>query len=177
MRAESVVALSVAVGIVIGALALSVSAVARIGTDHPIPPVYVLWIAGVNVVLKESLYRYKRLVARRLDSRALLATAWDQNAFSRVSSPVGAAVERVAEGWLVDLLGLPEGTSTSFVTGATMANVTGLVSARSALLKDLGWHVEEQGLFGAPEITVVVGDEVHASMRKALAFMGFGRER
>lgn len=106
-----------------------------------------------------------------------LAGAWDQNAFSRVSSPIGSTVEQIAERWLVNLLGLPEETSASFVTGATMANVTCLVSARTALLSQLDWSLEEQGMFGAPEIQVVVGDEVHASMRKALAFTGFGRER
>jgi glutamate/tyrosine decarboxylase-like PLP-dependent enzyme len=37
--------------------------------------------------------------------------------------------------------------------------------------------VEDQGLYGAPEIKVVVGAEYHASLRKALALVGFGRER
>ncbi|MGI9627470.1 MAG: pyridoxal phosphate-dependent decarboxylase family protein [Longimicrobiales bacterium] len=106
-----------------------------------------------------------------------LAAAWDQNAFSRVSSPIGSILEGIAEEWLVALLGLPAGTAASFVSGATMANVTGLVSARTALLAELDWSVEEQGMFGAPPIQVVVGGEVHASMRKALAFSGFGRER
>src|SRR5262249_40122091 len=32
-------------------------------------------------------------------------------------------------------------------------------------------------LFGAPPLTVVVGEEVHSSMEKALAMVGFGRSR
>ena len=106
-----------------------------------------------------------------------LAGAWDQNAGLYVASPVGARLEEIGEAWLIDLLGLAPGTAVGFVTGATMANFTGLAAARHALLERRGWNVEDQGLYGAPEIKVVVGAEYHASMRKALALIGFGRER
>lgn len=106
-----------------------------------------------------------------------LAGAWDQNAGLYVSSPVAARVEEIAASWLLDVLALPESSGVGFVTGATMANFTALAAARHALLSRAGWNVEEQGLFGAPEITVVVGEEVHASMLKALAMLGFGRKR
>ncbi|TLN00907.1 aminotransferase class V-fold PLP-dependent enzyme, partial [bacterium] len=79
--------------------------------------------------------------------------------------------------WLVDLLGLPPGTGAGFVTGCTMANFGGLAAARHAILKQAGWNVEDQGLFGAPPITVVVGEEVHVSLLKALSLLGLGRER
>jgi glutamate/tyrosine decarboxylase-like PLP-dependent enzyme len=58
-----------------------------------------------------------------------------------------------------------------------MANFSGLAAARHALLKQADWDVEAQGLFGAPPITVVVGEEVHVSLLKALSLLGFGRER
>ncbi|MGH9117587.1 MAG: pyridoxal phosphate-dependent decarboxylase family protein [Acidimicrobiales bacterium] len=106
-----------------------------------------------------------------------LATAWDNNAGLRVASPVGAHLEAVALAWLVDVLGLPEGTGGGFVTGATMANLTGLAAARHALLRRAGWDVEGLGLFGAPELRVVVGDEVHVSLLKALSLLGLGRDR
>lgn len=106
-----------------------------------------------------------------------LAGAWDQNAGLYVSSPVAARVEEIAASWLLDVLALPESSGVGFVTGATMANFTALAAARHALLSRAGWNVEEHGLFGAPEITVVVGEEVHASMLKALAMLGFGRKR
>jgi glutamate/tyrosine decarboxylase-like PLP-dependent enzyme len=64
-----------------------------------------------------------------------------------------------------------------FVTGVTMANFCGLAAARSALLQRLHWDVEKQGLFGAPPLTVIVGEEVHASMLKALSMLGLGRDR
>ena len=106
-----------------------------------------------------------------------LAGAWDQNAGLYTISPIAARLEEISEDWLVDLLGLQKGTTVGFVSGATMANFTGLAAARHALLERAGWNVEDHGLFGAPEIKVVVGAEYHASMRKALALIGFGRER
>ena len=107
----------------------------------------------------------------------MLAAAWDQNGALKIQSPVGAKLEDVARGWLVDLLGLPRDAGVGFVTGATMANFTALAAARHALLKRAGWDVEEQGLYGALEIRVVVGDEVHVSLTKALAMLGLGRAR
>lgn len=106
-----------------------------------------------------------------------LAASWDQNAAMEISSPVAAKLEEVALGWLRDVLNLPAGCGGGFVTGATMANFTGLAAARHAVLGRAGWDVEAQGLFGAPPITVVVGEEVHVSQLKALSMLGLGRER
>lgn len=106
-----------------------------------------------------------------------LTTAWDQNGAFFATSPVVAKIEEVVLGWLVELFGLPAGSAGAFVTGATMANFTGLAAARHALLARQGWDVETKGLFGAPEIKVVVGEEVHVSVLKALSLVGFGRER
>jgi glutamate/tyrosine decarboxylase-like PLP-dependent enzyme len=106
-----------------------------------------------------------------------LVGAWDQNVALRVISPIGAACEQVALEWVRDLLGLPAGCGGALVTGATMANVAGLAAARHALLARAGWDVERDGLFGAPPLTVVVGDEVHVSLLKALSILGLGRDR
>lgn len=106
-----------------------------------------------------------------------LASAWDQNAFSFVSSPVATKIEETALAWLLELLGLPCGCGGAFVTGATMANFCGLAAARHRLLTDAGWDVEAKGLFGAPEITVIVGEEAHTMLFKALGLIGLGRER
>jgi glutamate/tyrosine decarboxylase-like PLP-dependent enzyme len=106
-----------------------------------------------------------------------LATAWDQNAGAFTLSPVAATLESVAQRWLVELFGLPSTTVAGFVTGATMANLTALAAARHAVLARAGWDVEAQGLAGAPELTVVVGDEVHPSLLKGLGLLGLGRER
>jgi glutamate/tyrosine decarboxylase-like PLP-dependent enzyme len=106
-----------------------------------------------------------------------LAAAWDQNAFSRTTSPVAAVLEDIALAWLVDVLRLPAGTVGAFVTGATMANFTALAAARHAVLARAGWDVEAHGLFGAPPISVVVGAEAHPTVFKALGLLGLGRDR
>ena len=106
-----------------------------------------------------------------------LAGAWDQNAGFQVTSPVAAKLEEIVLKWMLELLGLPSGSGAGFVTGATMANFSALAAARTALLKRAGWDAEEDGLFGAPPICVVVGDEVHVSVLKALSVLGLGRSR
>ncbi len=106
-----------------------------------------------------------------------LAAAWDQNAALRVMSPAAAAFEDVALEWIQEILGLPQGSGGAIVTGATMANLTGLAAARHALLARAGWDVERDGLFGAPPLKLVVGDEVHVSLLKALSVLGLGRDR
>jgi len=106
-----------------------------------------------------------------------LAGAWDQDAGMQVASPISATLENVSLKWLLDVLKLPASSGGGFVTGATMANFSGLSAARHAVLQKEGWDVEAQGLFGAPPVTVIVGDEVHVSVLKALSHLGLGRER
>jgi len=106
-----------------------------------------------------------------------LAAAWDQDAGLAVLAPGAAAFEEIALRWLLDALGLPPDCAGGFVTGATMANFTALAAARHAVLRRAGWDVEADGLFGAPPIGVVVGEEVHISVLKALGLLGLGRTR
>ena len=108
---------------------------------------------------------------------AWLVSAWDQNAAMRVQSPVAIVLEETALDWVREMLGLPNGCGGAVVTGATMANFSGLAAARHALLERTGWDVENEGLFGAPPITVVIGEEAHSSLIKALGMLGLGRNR
>ena len=106
-----------------------------------------------------------------------LASTWDQNAGLVVTSPANAALENASLRWLKDIFHLPSDSAGGFVTCATAANFSALAAARHTLLARAGWDVEAKGLFGAPPLTVVVGDEVHASLLKALSMVGFGRDR
>ncbi|GAA3303361.1 aspartate aminotransferase family protein [Dactylosporangium vinaceum] len=103
-----------------------------------------------------------------------LVSAWDQNAAMRYPTPATAALEEVAGAWILDLLGLPAGCDVGFVTGATMANFTGLAAARRHVLARRGWDVDFDGLFGAPRIRVLVGDERHDTLDLALRYLGLG---
>ncbi len=106
-----------------------------------------------------------------------LAAAWDQNSALFNVTPGTAFVEQLALRWLLEILHLPASSAGAFVTGATMANFTALAAARNAVLKQAGWNVEADGLFGAPPITVVVGEEAHPTLFKSLGMLGLGRNR
>lgn len=106
-----------------------------------------------------------------------LVSAWDQMSGMYSSSPAVAIAEEVTAAWMLELLGLPALASSGFTTGAQMANFTCLAAARGALLGALGWDVEDRGLFGAPEIDVLVGDEVHVTVLVALRLLGLGEAR
>ncbi|MET3806434.1 glutamate/tyrosine decarboxylase-like PLP-dependent enzyme [Nakamurella sp. UYEF19] len=104
-----------------------------------------------------------------------LVSAWDQNAGMRTPMPATSAIEESAARWLLALLGLPSGADVGFVTGATMANFTGLAAARFSVLDRVGWDVGTQGLCGAPRIHVLVGAERHDTVDAALRYLGLGR--
>ena len=105
-----------------------------------------------------------------------LTSAWDQNAGIYQAGPSASVVEEIASGWLLELLDLPSTASVGFVTGAQMANFTCLAAARHAVLARAGWDVEADGLAGAPAVTVIVGEEAHATVLTALGYLGLGRE-
>src|SRR5829696_3765715 len=106
-----------------------------------------------------------------------LTSVWDQNAGLLVSSPAAAGAERVATSWLLDLLGLPPTAAIGYVTGGMMANFTCLAAARHEVFRRAGWNVEDNGLAGAPRVTVIVGEERHDTIDMALRFLGIGQRQ
>ncbi len=105
-----------------------------------------------------------------------LTSTWDQNAGMFAVSPAGAVVEEVVGRWLLELFGLPEHASFALVTGCQMAHVTCLAAARNGLLARRGWDVEAKGLWGAPPIRVLSGDQRHGTIERALRLLGMGRD-
>ncbi|RVO21386.1 aspartate aminotransferase family protein, partial [Sinorhizobium meliloti] len=106
-----------------------------------------------------------------------MTSAWGQNAGNHHAAPAAAAAEAIAAYWLLDLLDLPRESSVGFATGATLANFICLAAARGEVLRQAGWDVEAQGLFGAPPVVVLIGDDAHATVFSALQFLGFGHDR
>ena len=103
-----------------------------------------------------------------------LVSAWDQNAGMRPATPAVVALEEIAASWLLELLGLPAESGVGFVTGATMANFTGLAAGRDTVLRRAGWDVVRDGLCGAPKVHVLVGAERHDTVDLALRYLGLG---
>ena len=106
-----------------------------------------------------------------------LTSAWGQNAGNVVATPAAAAAEQVSARWLLELLDLPREASVGFVTGATIANFVALAAARGEQLRRAGWDVEKNGLYGAPEIAVLIGSDAHATVYSALRYLGLGSAR
>jgi glutamate/tyrosine decarboxylase-like PLP-dependent enzyme len=105
-----------------------------------------------------------------------LTSTWDQNTGLYVISPLTAVLEETAGRWLCRLFGLPAEAAVGFVTGTQQANLVGLACARHALLSRAGWDVETKGLLGAPPMPIVVGEEVHVTVLRALRFLGLGTD-
>src|SRR3712207_124196 len=103
-----------------------------------------------------------------------LTSAWDQNAGLYVAAPAASVAEEGSGAWLIELFGLPREASYGFVTGCQMANFTALAAARHGVLEAVGWDVEAAGLVGAPPIRVIVGEERHVTIDRALRFLGLG---
>lgn len=106
-----------------------------------------------------------------------LASAWGQNVGNHHANPAASAAEATAAGWLLELLDLPRESSVGFVTGATVANFVCLASARDEVLRRAGWNSDADGLFGAPAINVIIGDDAHTTVFSALQFLGLGHDR
>ena len=103
-----------------------------------------------------------------------LTSVWDQNAALIGPTPSAGVVEEVVLDWLQELMQLPRGISAGFVNGCQMAHVTALAAARHRVLERAGWDLLRDGLQEAPRIRVVVGQERHVTIDRALRFLGIG---
>jgi glutamate/tyrosine decarboxylase-like PLP-dependent enzyme len=102
-----------------------------------------------------------------------LVSAWDQNNGSRQTTPATAAIEEVAARWLLDLLGLPGESGVGFTTGATSANLSCLVAARDAVLRERGYDTSA-GIQRGPGIRFLAGGAVHTSVVLSGRISGLG---
>ena len=105
-----------------------------------------------------------------------LSDVWDQNSALYVMSPIVSQLEEICEKWLIDLLKLPTETVAGFVSGTSVATICGLAAGRNEILNHLDWNVNVKGLFSAPKVRVVLGEQAHSSIFKALSLLGFGEE-
>ena len=104
-----------------------------------------------------------------------LTSAFDQTAFSFTSSPLAARLETIAVDWLRELFELPTEFGGVLVTGATMANFTGLAAARGWWAERRGIDVDEQGLSGLEPPVILSSGYIHASAMQAIGMLGLGR--
>ncbi len=104
-----------------------------------------------------------------------LVSTWDQNAALFGCGPSVSVIEEVAGEWIKSLFDLPREASFGFTTGCQLAHMTSLAAARHSVLMQQNWDVEENGLVGAPPISILVNDQKHGSIQQAVNFLGLGQ--
>lgn len=101
---------------------------------------------------------------------------WNQNASMFTASPAASKLESIAEKWIVEMLGFPEGTAMGAVTGSTNAILCAVTAARNHLLEKQGWDVHKKGFRGAPKVRLVMSEDIHSAVKSSLSVAGFGTE-
>ncbi len=105
-----------------------------------------------------------------------LSDVWDQNSALYVISPLASKLEEICESWLRELFGLPDRVVAGFVSGTSLAIFCGIAAGRYRIFQNLGWDINSQGLYGAPKVRIVAGRQVHGTVVKAIALLGFGTD-
>ena len=102
----------------------------------------------------------------------MLAAGLNANVGGRSQAPV--ELERQVARWMAELMGLPEGASGLFVTGASMANFVGLLVARTAAL---GPASRKQGLAAnAGRLRAYASEGAHNCIARAMEMAGLGTD-
>lgn len=82
-------------------------------------------------------------------------------------------VDRQVTGWIRDMIGFPEESSGTLVTGGSMANIIGLMAARNA---KAGVDLRQEGVDAMPlPLRFYASDQVHACHHKAMNLLGLGK--
>jgi len=100
----------------------------------------------------------------------MLAAGLNANLGGRDHIPI--EVERQVARWMRDLFGFPETATGLFVTGTSMANLLGVLVARTAAL---GTEVRNTGLAAAPQrLTAYASSAAHGCVAQAMDLCGLG---
>lgn len=87
--------------------------------------------------------------------------------------PVGTVMERRVLAWLAQQVGFGPGADGVLTSGGSAGNLTALLAARQA---KAGFDVWRAGAHAGPPLAVLVSEQAHYSVRRALQVMGLGAE-
>jgi glutamate/tyrosine decarboxylase-like PLP-dependent enzyme len=102
-----------------------------------------------------------------------LVSVYDQ-VMSGSNDSVAHAIERQTIQFLLQLFGLGNNFTGTFVTGATMSNFVSLATARQWIAEQHGVNCSEDGLGSTP--IKVYSATPHSSILKSLSMLGIGRK-
>jgi aromatic-L-amino-acid/L-tryptophan decarboxylase len=103
----------------------------------------------------------------------LLASAINQICAKWHFSPAASEVERQVIQWIAQFIGYPPDGGGCLLSGGSAGNLAGLAVARR---QNAPFDADLSGLSAGPPLTVYVSREGHASLDKAMALLGMGRE-
>ncbi len=101
-----------------------------------------------------------------------LCSAFDQNGAD--SGGLSTQLEHATIRMLLELFGLPQAFTGSFVSGATMSNFVGMAQARQWIGEQHGVDIASSGLYRVPPLEVLTAT-AHSSLFKTLSMLGMGR--
>lgn len=139
-RAEAIAGSNVALLVIVSALLVGWEAIERINIQHNLPPVWTLWIAGANVLIKEGLYRWSIRIGKRTRSSVVIASAWDHrsDAFCSLAVLIGLSIVRWGgQSWI----GADE-VAALIVVGAIIWSASQLFRSSASELMDVQAHDE-----------------------------------
>lgn len=102
-----------------------------------------------------------------------LASALNQNLLAFELAPGATLLEKKLLREFADLAGFGPGAGGIFTTGGTLANLSALLLARDAAVRDSS----RLGLSGEHPLAVLASEDAHYSVAKACAVLGLGSER
>lgn len=87
-------------------------------------------------------------------------------------APVGTAVEKSLINWMSGLIGFNSEADGFFTSGGTLGNLTALLAARQS---KTDYDIWEEGTKNAESIAVLVSEQAHYSIKRAIQIMGLGK--
>jgi L-2,4-diaminobutyrate decarboxylase len=87
--------------------------------------------------------------------------------------PAGTAIEKAVLEWLAQRLGLAQGADGILTSGGSLGNLTGLLAARQDRGSSDSW---DEGVRDGLPMAVMVSEESHYSVTRALKIMGLGNQ-
>ena len=105
-----------------------------------------------------------------------MVSALNANVIGYLPSPVGTTIEKTVIRWLADLVDFPQQSEGVFLSGGSIANMSGI---SSALLKRYGPEFRAKGLYDhgqASRPVIICSQAAHFSIRRAAVMLGIGTD-
>jgi aromatic-L-amino-acid decarboxylase len=105
-----------------------------------------------------------------------MVSALNENVGGYWSSPVGTTIEKTVIRWLADLVGFPAQSEGVFLSGGSMANMSGITAACA---KRFGPGYREKGLYAFSQESrpvIICSQATHFSIQRAAIMLGIGTD-